>query len=117
MPQPPSFGGYFNLLAEELDIPPVPLPYDAASSASRYAAESAIVVCTGCRRGMRLQPGTNMVQVGGDQHGAGGWGPTWCRWVEADGVRRGLAGGGVMGAGLRDYWVSADRHACALQTH
>lgn len=67
-----SFGGYFNLLAEELDIPPVTLPYDAASSASRYAAESAIVVCTGCRRGMRLQPGTNMVQDGAVIHGTVG---------------------------------------------
>eukprot|EP00198_Chlamydomonas_reinhardtii_P013143 XP_001702480.1 predicted protein [Chlamydomonas reinhardtii] len=60
-----SYGGYFNLLAEELDIPPIQLPYDGEyDSASRYAAESAIVVCSRCRLNMALQPGPNMVQDG-----------------------------------------------------
>ncbi|KAG2484431.1 hypothetical protein HYH03_016741 [Edaphochlamys debaryana] len=59
-----SFGGYFNLLAEEVDIPPVDLPYDDTSSVNRYNAESAVLVCANCRLGMRLRPGPDLVQDG-----------------------------------------------------
>jgi hypothetical protein len=63
-----SFGGYFDLLAEELDIPPVqlahsydnsandetvvPRSYDTA--ANRFAAESAVILCRECGLAARL---------------------------------------------------------------